>query len=276
MNRLKPVRIVLTASLLSFVLFSANVSAATYKVVKNDTLYKISKLFKTPVTTIKKTNNLKSDSIKPGQKLTVSSKIYTVKQGDTLNNIAKTNGISLASLRKANCKWNNTLAVGQKLILPGVKSTTTASNTTASTVSYKAAVSARAVESATKSAVIPYTKAEKDLLARLITAEATGQPFNAMVAIGGVVINRVQSRDWPDTITDVIYDVPGGFYQFTPVKNGFINKPASSIAIKAAGEALLGADPSKGAMFYFDDSSTNRWLWSKPLTARYGKMVFVK
>lgn len=268
MNRMKSVRIVLTASLLSFALCSVSVSAATYKVVKNDTLYTISKLFKTTVPTIKKTNNLKSDTINAGQKLTISAKIYTVKKGDTLNKIASSNKITLASLRKANSKWNDTLTAGQKLILPGVKPSTTASSNTFA--------AAKAVESASKKAVVSYTKAEKDLLARLITAEATGQPYNAMVAIGGVVINRVQSKEWPDTITDVIYDVPAGYYQFTPVKNGYINKPASDIAIKAAGEALLGADPSNGAMYYFDDSSTNSWLWSKPQTAHYGKMIFVK
>lgn len=276
MIKLKSVRVVLAASLLSLVLCQANVSAATYKVAANDSLYKISKLFKTTVSTIKKTNNLKSDTIQKGQKLTISAKIYTVKQGDTLNNIAKANKISLSNLRKANNKYNDTLKIGQKLILPGIKATaktTAAAKTTA--VAKTTATSAK-VEAVSSKAVIKYTQKEKDLLARLITAEATGQPYKAMVAIGGVVVNRVQSKEWPDTITAVINDVPGGYYQFTPVKNGYIKKPASDIAIKAAGEALLGADPSKGAMFYFDDSSTNEWLWSKPQTAKFGNMVFVK
>lgn len=264
MIKLKSVRVVLAASLLSLVLCQANVSAATYKVAANDSLYKISKLFKTSVATIKKTNNLKTDTIQKGQKLTISAKIYTVKKGDTLNKIAKANKISLANLRKANSKYNDSLKVGQKLILPGIKSTAKTTATSAK------------VEAASSKAVIKYTQKEKDLLARLITAEATGQPYKAMVAIGGVVINRVQSKEWPDSITSVINDVPGGYYQFTPVKNGYIKKPASEIAIKAAGEALLGADPSKGAMFYFDDSSTNEWLWAKPQTAKFGNMVFAK
>lgn len=272
MNKLKSVRIVLTASLLSLTICSTTVSAATYKVVKNDTLFNISKLFKTSVSSIKKTNNLKSDNINPGQKLTISAKIYTVKAGDTLSKIAKANKITLAALRKANSKWTDSLKAGQKLIIPGVKPGTTVSQKVEAASTMRAASTMKAASDG----VIPYTKEEKDLLARLITAEATGQPYNAMVAIGGVVINRVQSKDWPNTINDVIYDVPGGYYQFTPVKNGYINKPASSIAIKAAGEALRGADPSKGAMFYFDDSSTNKWLWSKTQTAQYGKMVFVK
>jgi spore germination cell wall hydrolase CwlJ-like protein len=112
-------------------------------------------------------------------------------------------------------------------------------------------------------------------LARLITAETTGQPYEAMVAVGGVVVNRVQSPDWPSSITAVINHVTGGYYQFTPVKNGYINSPPSDIAVKAAWDALYGSDPSNGACFYFDDSSTNQWLWSKPITARIGSMVFV-
>ena len=54
-----------------------------------------------------------------------------------------------------------------------------------------------------------------------------------------------------------------------------INKKASSEATKAAYEALNGADPTKGALYFFDDSATNKWLWSKPLALRSGKMVYV-
>jgi spore germination cell wall hydrolase CwlJ-like protein len=114
------------------------------------------------------------------------------------------------------------------------------------------------------------------MLARLITAETTGEPYDAMVAVGAVVVNRVQSSDWPNTITSVINQKIGGYYQFTPVKNGYINNPPSDTAVKAAWDALYGKDPSNGAQFYFDDSSTNQWLWSKTITARIGRMVFVK
>jgi spore germination cell wall hydrolase CwlJ-like protein len=110
----------------------------------------------------------------------------------------------------------------------------------------------------------------------LITAEATGQPFNAKVGVGAVVVNRVQSKEWPNSINSVINQVIGEYYQFSPVKNGHINKPASKVARKAAWTAIKGGDPSNGAMFYFDDSSTNQWMWSKPHTAYIGNMVFVE
>ncbi|MGB8451175.1 MAG: LysM peptidoglycan-binding domain-containing protein [Anaerocolumna sp.] len=244
---------------LSITLSSTSAFAADYKILKNDSLYKIGRLFDTPVSTIKSNNKLKSNTIHPGQVLNIKTKTYKVKKGDTLYSIAKKNKVTLASLRHANSKWNNSVKPGQKLILPAANSSTKAKKTSASSKD-----------------VITYTQNELDLLARLITAEATGQPYDAMVGVGAVAVNRVQNPEWPSTITKVINQVAGGYYQFTPVKNGYIKKPASKTALKAAKAALNGSDPSNGAMFYFDDTSTNAWLWSKPVTARYGIMVFVK
>ncbi|BCJ95968.1 peptidoglycan-binding protein [Anaerocolumna cellulosilytica] len=291
MKRLQKAGVVIAAAFLSITLSSQSAMAASYTIQPKDSLYKISVLFKTTVSTLKKNNNLKSNNIKPGQKLKLNAKTYTVKKGDTLNKIAKKHKITLANLKKANNKKSNLIKPGQKLLLPGIK-TSAKTTTTASTMSLQStAAQSKAATTSTSAAttstsaaktsassndVISYTSAELDLLARLITAEATGQPYNAMVGIGGVVVNRVQSKEWPDSISKVINHIAGGYYQFTPVKNGYIKKPASAISIKAAKAALKGSDPSNGAMFYFDDSSTNDWLWSKPITARYGAMVFVK
>ncbi len=243
------------AAFMSLTLFTATASAADYKIVTNDTLYTISRLFNTSVNKLMSDNKLSSANIYPGQVLNVPAQIYTVKQGDTLYLIAKSKGISLSSLQKANNKWNNLIVPGQKLLLPGVTSSAAAP---------------------AQDTVIRYTTAEVDLLARLITAEARGESYEAMVGVGAVVVNRVQSSEWPNSITAVINHVSGGYQQFTPVKNGQINTPATSGAIRAAWAALYGKDPSKGAIFYFDDSSTNQWLWSKPITARIDHMVFVK
>lgn len=258
MNILKKVGLVIAGVAMSFSLFTSTAYAAEYKILPNDSLYKISTLFKTSVSTIKTDNNLSSTTIYPGKVLEVRAQEYTIKSGDTLYLIAKNYGISLDALRRANNKWDNLIYPGQKIILPGIKPS---GNTT---------------EAAKSGTVIPYTAKEVDLLARLITAETTGQPYDAMVGVGGVVVNRVKSPDWPNSISTVINQVIGEYYQFTPVKNGYINNPPSDIALKAAWAALYGADPSKGAMFYFDDSSTNQWMWSKPQTAYIGHMVFVK
>jgi spore germination cell wall hydrolase CwlJ-like protein len=277
MKRLQKAGVVMAAAFLSITLSSQSAMAASYTIQPKDSLYKISVLFKTTVSALKKNNNLKSNNIKPGQKLKLNAKTYTIKKGDTLSKIAKKHKITLAKLKKANNKKSNLIKPGQKLLLPGLK-TSAKTTTTASTMSMQstAAQSKASKTIASSKDVISYTSAELDLLARLITAEATGQPYNAMVGVGAVVVNRVQSKEWPNTISKVINHVAGGYYQFTPVKNGYIKKPASATALKAAKAALKGSDPSNGAMFYFDDSSTNDWLWSKPMTARYGAMVFVE
>lgn len=260
MSLKKKVAIYISGVFVSFALFTTTVSAAEYKVVTNDSLYKISTLFKTPTSTLMSDNNLSSTTIYPGQVLEVPADTYIIKSGDSIYLIAKKFGISVTSLRQANSKWDNLIMPGQTLIIPGIQpgSTSTGTTTTASKT------------------VIPYTAAEVNLLARLITAETTGEPYDAMVAVGAVVVNRVQSPDWPSSITLVINQVINGYYQFTPVKNGYINNPPSDVALKAAWAALYGSDLSNNAMFYFDDSSTNQWMWSKPITARIGSMVFAK
>lgn len=243
------------AMIVSCILFtfpSTTAAAADYTVVTNDSLYKLSQLYKVPVDTLKLDNFLKSDMIYPGQVLSVPAYLYTVKSGDTLFLISKQFGITQASLQKANNKWDSLLMPGQKLIIPGKQPVNGAE------------------------AVIPYTQSEVDLLARLIEAEARGETYEAQVGVGGVVVNRVQSSDWPSSISAVINQVIGEYYQFTPVKNGTIKNPASALSVRAAWAAINGKDPSKGALFYFDDSSTNQWMWSKPKTAYIDSMVFVK
>ncbi|MBH1941794.1 LysM peptidoglycan-binding domain-containing protein [Mobilitalea sibirica] len=250
MNIIKKSLSVAASVLLSITIFSSTAHAAVYTIVPNDSLYKIGQLFNTSISTLKTDNNLSSDWIFPGQTLNVRAESYTVQNGDSIYLIAKKFGVPVTSLRQANNKWDNLIYPGQQITIPTVKPV--------------------------GGTVIPYTNAEVDLLARLIMAEAGGEEYAAMVAVGGVVVNRVQSPDWPSTITSVIYHVSGGYHQFTPVKNGFIEKPASDASIRAAWAALYGSDPSKNAMFYFDDSSTNQWLWSKTITARIDNMVFVK
>ena len=119
-----------------------------------------------------------------------------------------------------------------------------------------------------------YTASDLDLLARTITAEAESQPYNAQVSVGAVILNRVKDSRFPSSIHAVVYEVSGGYYQFTPVLNGMINKPATAESVKAATDALNGVDPTNGAIYYFDDSTTNTWLWSKPIAIRIAKMVF--
>lgn len=113
-----------------------------------------------------------------------------------------------------------------------------------------------------------------DVLARLIMAEAQAEPYEAKVAVGAVVMNRIQSGQWADTIKGVIYQKSGGYYQFTPVENGWINKPANAECVKAAKAAMSGADPTNGAQFYYDNSVTNEWILAKPVSIQIGNMIY--
>lgn len=243
---------------LSLSIFSASSAhAASYTVTYGDSLYQIGKLFNTTANILMKNNGLSSSTIYPGQVLNVSAKTYTVQAGDSLYLIAKKYGVSLSSLRQANNKWDNYIHPGQTLNIPGTASTTAYQSTPV-----------------VSKPVVSYTAADVDLLARLIHAEAQGAPYSAKVAVGAVVINRVQDSRFPKTISSVIYQKDAGYYQFSPVLNGWINKPASQESIKAAYEALNGADPTNGALYYFDDSTKNTWLWSKTVALRIANMVF--
>jgi spore germination cell wall hydrolase CwlJ-like protein len=175
-----------------------------------------------------------------------------VKSGETMYTIAKKYGILLTNLKTANKKYSKGVKPGNKLIIPGVKPNKKAD------------------------AVIPYVTGEVTLLAKLIEAEAGGETYQAKIAVGGVVINRVQSGDWASTITKVIYQKFGEYYQFTPVKNGMIKNTPSAESLKAAWAAMYGSDPSDGAIYYFDNTSTNEWLWAKPKTAYLDSLIFAE
>ena len=113
------------------------------------------------------------------------------------------------------------------------------------------------------------------LIARAINGEARGEPYEGQVAVGAVILNRVKSSKFPNTIAGVIYE-PGAF---TAVADGQINVPISegSTVVKAARDALNGWDPTGGAIYYFNpDTATNKWIWSRPLIKTIGKHRFCK
>lgn len=261
------------ATMSASLLLSQSVFAATYKVVPNDSLYKIGKVFNTSVTSLKTDNNLKGDIIYPGQALNVPAKIHTVVSGESLYLISKKYGISLASLRKANNKWDDLIYPNDKLLIPSLNGTSNNSKTsTNSTTNKPSSNSVQASETA--KSVIPYTQSDLDVLSRLVHAEAGGESYKTRVCVASVVINRVKSSKFPNSIKGVVYEVSDGHYQFTPVLNGMINKPATEEDKKAALEALNGNDPTKGALYFFDNTITNKWLLSKPVALHSDKMTF--
>ena len=112
-----------------------------------------------------------------------------------------------------------------------------------------------------------------NLLARLIYGEARGEPYTGQVAVGAVVMNRVKSSSFPNTISGVIYQSGA----FDAVSDGQINLTPDATAKKAAQDAINGWDPSYGAIYYFNPSTaTNKWIWSRPMTVTIGRHRFCK
>ena len=109
------------------------------------------------------------------------------------------------------------------------------------------------------------------LLARLIYGEARGESYTGQVAVGAVVLNRVKSSSFPNTISGVIYQP----YAFTAVSDGQINMTPSSTAYEAAKAALNGWDPTGGAIYYYNPSTaTSSWIYSRRTTVTIGNHVF--
>ncbi|MDQ0270824.1 cell wall hydrolase [Cytobacillus purgationiresistens] len=166
--------------------------------------------------------------------------IYTVQKGETLFDIALQSGVPEMELEKMNYKESDQIKAGEKIIVP-------------------------------KSEI---TEKEEDLLARLVHAEAKGEPFDGKVAVALVVLNRVSDERFPDTIKDVIYEKK----QFQPVDNGSINKSADKEAKKAVKEAIaLDGKTDDETVFFFNPHIVSKtWLQTRTVTKEIGNHRFAK
>jgi N-acetylmuramoyl-L-alanine amidase len=121
---------------------------------------------------------------------------------------------------------------------------------------------------------VPSASADRNtraLLARLISAEARGEPYVGQVAVGAVVLNRVKHPSFPNTIPGVIYQSGA----FSCIADGQFDQPVAESAYRAADDALNGWDPTGGAIYYFNPSTaTSAWIWSRPLILTIGKHRF--
>ena len=109
------------------------------------------------------------------------------------------------------------------------------------------------------------------LLASIIHGEARGEPYEGQVAVGAVVLNRVASENFPNTIAEVIYQRGA----FDAVADEQFYLTPNETAIRAAQDALNGWDPTNGALYYWNPvTATSRWIWSIPITTSIGRHVF--
>ncbi len=184
--------------------------------------------------------------------LNTIKKVYTVQRGDNLSTIAKKFDVNLKYLIRANNLQTTIIHPGQQLVIPPQNRGD--------------------IIQLSRGTV---TRDELMLMARAIYAEARGESFLGQVAVGAVILNRVHSPFFPNTIREVIMQRNKHTFQFTPVSNGTINLEPDETAIKAALEALKGNDPTGGALFFYNPAiSTDQWITTLPVVAKIGRHVF--
>ncbi len=242
---------VVLAITLSLMISGLAMAQAKHTVVAGDTLWLLSQRYGTTVTAIQQANGISGHTIYPGQDLTIPP-THRVVRGDTLWLLSQRYGTTVAAIQQANGISGYTIYPGQNLAVP------------------QASSRAGGVR-------VHLQSWEMDLLARLISAEAQGEPYSGQVAVGAVVLNRMQSSSFPNTLYGVIYEVSGGYYQFCPVRVGSIHWPASASARSAARDAVQGWDPSNGALYFWNwRTVTNAWLWARPHTVTIGNHRFTR
>lgn len=225
-------------------------AAGSYTVQNGDSLFLIGQRYGVAVADIKSANGLSGDVIYSGQSLAIpggtsTGTRHTVAAGDTLFLISQKYGISVASLKAANNLTSDVIYPGQNLNITARPTTVTVSRS--------------------------FSRSEMDLLARAVYAEARGEVYEGQVAVAAVILNRVKSPLFPNTIPGVIYQ----HLAFSSVDDGQINLPANQTAVKAVQDALSGWDPTKGALYFWNPAkSQSKWIWTRTITYKIGSHVF--
>ncbi|MCF8567585.1 LysM peptidoglycan-binding domain-containing protein [Alicyclobacillus tolerans] len=203
---------------------------------------------------------------------TGSSDTATVQPGDTMWIISQAHGVSMQALESSNPSVNpNDLLVGTVLTLPqtgslaGIRSTTSSAPSTSTTTS-----------STTTSAV-----SQQNLywMEHAIHAEAGADSLQAQIAVGDVILHRLQAGGYGSTVQDVLFQVINGHYQFTSVANGYIYTTPSAASIQAAMDVLNnGDDVVPGAMVFYNPAYTpaSSWVRSQPYITQIDNLVFAK
>nr|WP_245947417.1 spore cortex-lytic enzyme [Bacillus taeanensis] len=118
-----------------------------------------------------------------------------------------------------------------------------------------------------------FTVNEIQMMAQMVYGEARGEAYEGQVAIAAVILNRIDAKDFPNSVSGVLFEHGA----FTAVSDGQYYNSPNSTAYKAVYHAIRGWDPSGGAVFYFNPSTaTSKWIWSRPQIKRIGKHIFTR
>ena len=171
---------------------------------------------------------------------------YTVKRGDTLYRIAQKTGLTVKEIKDRTGLNRYHLRLGERLTIPsgsrGARPQVPASGNV-------------------------------NLLAHVIQGEAANEPYIGKVAVGSVIMNRIENPRFPKTISGVVYQP----HAFESVTNGIFNRPVSSESIRAAVDAVSGWDPSGGALYFFNPAKTNHtWIWARSIITQIGRHIFAR
>jgi N-acetylmuramoyl-L-alanine amidase len=118
-----------------------------------------------------------------------------------------------------------------------------------------------------------FSQNDIQLMANAVYGEARGEPYTGQVAVAAVILNRVDSSNFPNTVSGVIFEPRA----FTAVADGQIWLTPNDQAKKAVLDAINGLDPTGNALYYFNpDTATSGWIWGRPQIKRIGKHIFCK
>ncbi|NLP18300.1 MAG: LysM peptidoglycan-binding domain-containing protein [Firmicutes bacterium] len=231
-------------------------ASATYQVQAGDSLFLIAQRYGTTVGALQDANGIYGNIIYPGEVLalpTNTSRVHQVQWGETLWTIAAAYGTTVAAIQDANGFWGTEIYAGENLVIPGGTSLTRSTTPASPVNSY-----------------VP--SEELDLLARMIQAEAEGEPYIGKVAVGAVILNRVRDPRFPNTISGVLF-AP---WEFEPVMNDrFWQVTPSQESYNAAQDAMAGWDPTDGAVFFYNPAqSTSYWIFTRPVINQIGRHLF--
>ncbi|WP_042148825.1 cell wall hydrolase [Paucisalibacillus sp. EB02] len=167
---------------------------------------------------------------------------YTVQKGETFWKIAQKYGTTVANLQIANNRSGSILLAGETIQVPDYVS-----------------------------------KADKELMAKLVHAEAKGEPYAGKVAVATVILNRVDHKEFPNTIKSVIYEKSGGYYAFTPVQNGEINGGYTAEDMKAVNESIAFRGQGSGSIYFYNPkTASSSWITTREVTVTIGNHRFAK